>query len=294
MDCGESGFAPVDKLAVVGLGLIGGAVARAAKARGLARHVVAVGRRPADLQAALDAGIVDQAETNLAEGLAGADLIVLARPVEVIVAEMPAVLAAAPAGALVTDAGSTKAAIVAAAGKAARPGGAVFVGSHPMAGSDKTGWRHSTADLFEGATTIVTLSEDTDLDAVARAGAFWAALGSRIVYCGPAHHDALVGLVSHVPHMVAVGLAEQLAEHRADAEFLRILAGPGVRDTTRVAAGDPDLWQQICLQNPGGIADALEETGRRILQLAELVRTGNGPELRARLAKARDMRQALE
>ncbi|MBX3728317.1 MAG: prephenate dehydrogenase [Candidatus Sumerlaeia bacterium] len=290
----DAGFATVDTLVVVGLGLIGGAVARAARGRGLVRRIVAVGRRAADMDAAVAAGVVDEWTADLSAAAARGDVVVLARPVEIIVEDARVALRHAPVHALVTDAGSTKGAIVSAAEAAQQPGGARFVGSHPMAGSDKTGWRASPPDLFRGATTIVTPTDNTDPASTARAAAFWRALGSRIVLCTPQRHDDLIGLVSHLPHMVAAGLAEELAEHRADVELLRLLAGPGLRDTTRVAAGDPDLWCQICHQNPDGIADRLDRTGERLRQLADLIRRRDESTLRARLEAARSMRQALD
>lgn len=286
-------FAPVPVMVVAGLGLLGGGIALAARERGLADRIVALGRNLADLEAARDAGVVDEVHTDPARALARAHWVVLCQPVDVIVEELPKFLATAPAGAIVTDVGSTKGAIVERA-EAVSGEGAWFVGSHPMAGSDKTGWRNGRAGLFEKASCYVTLTGRTNLDAVARVGAFWRALGSRVFYSSPARHDRIVALLSHVPHLAAVALMEQLVRSGEDPQILKVLAGPGLRDTTRVAKGSPDLWEHICRQNAGPVADLLDNVGGRFHELARLLRDDDEEGLRQVLTRAADLRKGLD
>lgn len=290
-------FEPVETLVIVGMGLIGGSVALAVRELGLARRIVAVGRRAGALDEAIAAGLADEATVDLAEACSRGQLILLARPVEAIVADMEQVLAAAPAGALVTDAGSTKGAIVAEAERWMKPGGARFVGSHPMAGSDRTGWRNARNDLYRGATTFVTLTGQTDPADAARVGAFWCALGSRIIYSEPNRHDALAALVSHLPHLAAVALVEETADSGEDPALLRRVAGAGFRDTTRVARGDAELWLQICRQNPEAVAARLESLSGRLATLAAHVRRaaeGDEEPLRQALERARAAREEFD
>lgn len=285
----DPAFPPVETLVIVGLGLIGGSVALAARERGLARRIVAVGRSAGALEPAVRAGVADEATEDLRAAAARGDLIVLARPVEALVEDLAPVLASAPHGALVTDAGSTKGRIVTEAERHVRPHGGRFVGSHPMAGSDRTGWKNARKELFCGATTFVTVTKATDPAAAARTAAFWRALGSRVIYSAPERHDQLAALVSHVPHLAAVALVEQVAESGEDPALLRRVAGTGFRDTTRVARGDAELWLQICRQNPEAVADGLADLAGRLEKLAKQVRareTGDGRELLRALEEA--------
>lgn len=293
-DLDPGGFPRVETLVVAGFGLIGGAVARAARAAGLAHHIVAVGRRRESLERARACGLADGITTDLQEAIRTANLAILCQPVEIIDVVLPAVMAAAPANALVIDAGSTKSAIVAAGEKAEQPGGARFVGTHPMAGSDKTGWENAEEVSFRDATTIITVTERTDVAAAAQAAAFWRILGSRVVLMHPRRHDELTALVSHVPHMVAVALVEALARAGEDPSALGLLAGPGLRDTTRVAKGSPELWRQICLHNRESIAGALERSGTLLGEIAATVRNGQGDELGRLLERASELRKALD
>lgn len=286
---------PWETLVIVGLGLIGGSAAMAARRAGLARRIVAAGRSRASMEEPLAKGLVDEITTDLAPAAASPGaLILLARPVEVILSDLEVVCAAAQPDAIITDAGSTKGRLVERAEALSRPGGPAFVGSHPMAGSDKTGWRHGRADLFDGACAFVTATERTDPAAAARVAEFWRACGSRVIFCSPTRHDRLVAAVSHTPHLAAVALVEELAASGEDPALLRLISGPGLRDTTRVAKGDPDLWQQICLQNPEALADSLAGAASRLEALAEAIRRGDAGALREALARAREFRCLLD
>ncbi len=266
----------------------------------LVDRIVGVGRPGGSQHDAAKAGLIDEAMDDLAAAVALADVVILCTPVERIVADLPAVMAAAKPGALVTDVGSTKAAIVRTAstlksqGPSQGTSQAHFVGSHPMAGSEKTGWRHASADLFVNAPALVTPVNDTDSEAAARCVAFWVALGARPQVLGPARHDELVALVSHAPHFVAVALAESLRRTGEDPDLLARLSGTGLRDTTRVAMGSPDMWLPIARHNADAVADALESTGAALNEIAAAIRARDEEKLAALLTGARDLRNALQ
>ncbi|MEQ8819565.1 MAG: prephenate dehydrogenase [Sumerlaeia bacterium] len=286
-------YAPAGVLVIAGVGLLGGSLGLAAKELGLVRHVIGVGRRSGDLEEARRAGVIDEATTELLPAIARADIAILCQPVEIIQRCLPEVLDAAREDVLfLTDVGSTKGRLVAAA--EAHPRSRLFVGSHPMAGSDKTGWRHARADLFAGATCYVTATDRSDLVRCARASAFWRALSMRTVLAAPDRHDQLAALLSHMPHMAAVAVIEGLAASHEDLSLLRLVSGSGLRDTTRVAGGGPDLWTDICAHNADAIAEELDALAERLQGLARLVRKGHHEELRARLATARDTRLSLD
>jgi len=281
----------IENLLIVGLGLLGGSVALAARERGIARHIVAHARPGRDHEQARADGLIDAWSHDLAGEAARADFILIAQPVDSIVRILPTILAAASEGALVTDVGSTKATIVEKAGAVATK--AHFVGSHPMAGSHLTGWKNGRANLFQGATTYVTPTESTCMDATGRVTRFWQSLGSRPVLVDPVRHDHLCALVSHVPHLVAVALMELLGESCEDPHFLRVISGPGLRDTTRIAMGSPDVWQEICHHNSKEISVKLHQLAEICHQLADKV--GKGDEsLRATLGEASRIRSLLE
>ncbi len=280
----------IGTLVIAGLGLLGGSVALAARERGLARRLVAVTRRPAD--DAVDEGIVDEWTDNLAGGVQGAGLVILGTPVEVMKRQLAEVLSAAGPETLVTDVGSTKAALARAA-SALGTAAARYVPAHPMAGSHLTGWRHARSDLFQDSLVYLTPSEETDPDALERVAAFWEALGARIVYTSPGRHDRLVALLSHVPHMAAAGLVDWLGGSGEDAHFLSHLAGPGFRDTTRIAMGSTPMWREILAQNAGNTSAGLRDLAARLLAIADAIDEG-GAGLDALLNRASASRAAFE
>jgi prephenate dehydrogenase len=275
--------APVRRLAVIGLGLLGGSVALAARRRGVAERVVASGRRPTALAEARRRGLVDEVG-SLAEAVRGADLVVLATPV----AAMPgAVREAAPhlsPGARVTDVGSVKGCLAETL-PGLLPGEISYVGAHPMAGSHERGWEHARADLFEGAACAVTAMPGQDATAVAFVEAFWRALGARVVRRDPEAHDREVAWTSHVPHVLAFAFAQALADAPAGAAEL---AGPGFRDFTRIARSDAELWSEILLANRKAVAGPLQRAGERLADLARALEGGDSVALERGLADARE------
>ena len=258
-----SSGAPFGRLTVIGLGLLGGSVGLAARARGLARCVVGSGRSRESLAAALRRGAVDEIQSG-ADAVRDADLVVLATPVSAMPGALSAVAGALRRGALVTDVGSVKAP-VADMLPGLLPPGVRFIGAHPMAGSHRRGIEHSRADLFEGAACAVTPSHDAEPEAVERVVGFWRGLGARVVLRDPAEHDTQVAWTSHLPHALAFAFSRALEGAPADA---RELSGPGFRDFTRIARSDAELWSEILAANRKAIAGPLQETARRLGELA--------------------------
>jgi prephenate dehydrogenase len=283
------------RVAIVGVGLIGGSIGLALRERGLAAEVVGIGRRNASLEKAIAHGTVDRATTNLVEGVAEADWVVVATPVADIADHILSVAHASPR-AVITDAGSTKAPIcralrahsAASDGADGTPGlGSRFIGSHPIAGDHRTGPEHARGDLFEGRTVVVTPEDDTPAGLVERAKSFWESLGATVELLSPEEHDRALAATSHLPHLVAAALAAATPE-----EWLR-LAGAGWGDTTRIAAGDVRLWTQIFQQNRAGVVDALRRFEYQLAELAGALAEDDAVTLAAQLQEAKRIRDAL-
>jgi cyclohexadieny/prephenate dehydrogenase len=272
-----------ERIAVLGLGLLGGSVAWAARRRGLAAEVVGCGRRLAPLEGARARGLVDRVTVDPGEAVAGAGLVVLATPVGAMAGLLRATAPRLAPGAIVTDVGSVKS-VLAETLPGLLPPGVAFVGSHPMAGSHEKGPEHARADLFEGATCVVTPSPGDPPTAVARVEAFWAALGARVVRRDPAVHDLEVAWISHVPHALAFAFARALGAAPPDAGEV---AGSGFRDFTRIAQSDPELWAEILVANQKAIEGPIARVAERLGELARVIGSGDVEELDRWIAEAR-------
>jgi prephenate dehydrogenase len=281
----------IARLAIVGVGLLGGSVARAARARGLAGHITGIGRDRERLAPALKDGTLDAVTTDLAEGVRGADLIVLAATVLANERLLAQVWQAASPGAVVTDVDSTKRGIVAAAERLGGPRRARFVGSHPMAGSERSGYAIAREDLFDGATVIVTPTETADADAVKTVVGFWEATGARVTTMDPETHDRAVAAISHLPHVVAWALVDAVA--RFEPAALDV-AARGFKDTTRIAASDPPVWKEILLANRDAVVASLRAFRSALDDLERQIAAGDGAAVEATLARIKAMREAVK
>ena len=280
----------IQRLAIVGVGLLGGSAAKAARAERLAREIVGVGRDAGRLQPALREGVLDRATTDLEAGVREADFVLLAAPVLAIEGLLGRVWRAAPDGAIVTDVGSTKGGIVRAAERLAAARPLAFVGSHPMAGSEQSGYAVARADLFRGATVIVTPTDRTEPRAAKAVTGLWEALGARVRALDPESHDRIVAAISHVPHAVVSALVDAVARREPEAlEF----AARGFRDTTRIAASDPDVWTEIFLANRDAVLASLGRFRGALDELERLIAAGVPEPLRAALERARAAREGL-
>jgi len=269
---------------IVGVGLLGGSIGLAMRAAGPAVRIVGVGRRQSSLDEALEVGAVDEVHLDVAEGVAHADMVILATPVGAFGRLLEGAKAGLKAGAVVTDIGSTKAEVVAQAEFALGRGGP-FVGSHPMAGSEHKGPAFARADLFAGATCIVTPTEHTPPELAERVERFWLALGMRVVRMSPADHDRAVARISHLPQVLA-SLLMQLPDE-ADLD----ISASGFRDSTRLAGSDPEMWRDIFLTNRQGILRVIDDFDRSLLSLRQLVDAGDGAGLEAFFTAAKKKRE---
>ncbi len=271
---------PLQRVAVVGLGLLGGSVALAARQRGAAREVVGATRSAEARAEALARGAVDRT-APLAEVGRGADLVVLATPVGAMPEILRELLPGLSQGTVITDVGSVKAPLVETL-PGLLPPGCTYVGSHPMAGSHHRGMSHARADLLERAVCAVT--ETADSAAAALVVAFWQALGARVVRRTAAQHDAEVAWVSHLPHLLAFAFAGSLAAAPAAAAEL---AGAGFRDFTRIARSDAELWADILTANRKALAAPLGAAGAQLEAIARALEAGDAEGLDRLLSAAR-------
>jgi len=280
----------IRRLCVVGPGLLGGSVALAARARRLAGDIVVVGRSEASVAPAVRAGAADRGTTDLAAGLRGADFCVLATPVATLERQLAAVWAAAEPGTIITDVGSTKGRIVATAERLAGQRPLDFVGSHPMAGSERAGFAEARADLFVAATVILTPTERTAPAALGRVRAFWEAVGGRPTLLDPLTHDRATAAVSHLPHLVADALVDAVL--RMDPAFLDV-AARGFRDTTRIAASSPSVWREIFQDNRAALAEALAAFRKSLDHLEAVIALGDAAAVEAELDRIKQHREKL-
>jgi prephenate dehydrogenase len=269
-----------ERVSVLGLGLLGGSVALAAKARGVAGVVAGATRSSEALAAALHSGALDQAG-SYTEAARDADLVVLATPVFAMADVVRQIAPVLRSGAIVTDVGSVKA-VLCETLPGLLPRGVAYVGAHPMAGSHLRGLGHARADLFQDAVCIVTHAPDGA--ALERTSDFWRALGARVVHRDPAEHDAEVAWMSHVPHVLAFAFANALASAPPGAHAV---AGAGFRDFTRIAQSDPELWGDILTANRKALAAPLARAADALQDFARALEANDVDGVERRIAAAR-------
>lgn len=286
--------APHFKRAVIhGVGLLGGSLGFALRERGIADEVVGLGRSREKLHEALRRGALTRISTNPSEALEGADALILCLPPRLIREKIAELAPLITPGAFVTDVGSVKGAIV-REGEARLAGKALFIGSHPMAGSEKSGIDAARADLYEDAACFVTLSEKTPAEALVLATEFWRAVGCRVIVADPARHDALLAATSHLPHLAAAALVEALYSRGDATLFFKAVIGNGFRDTTRIAAGEAELWEQIFSENSGELVQNLDGLIRILESWRGLLSRGDARgDITERLARASAHRREL-
>lgn len=278
-----------EQLAILAPGLIGSSVAKAARHRAVARRIVLWARRPETRVRLRGQPWCDEVRDTPEEAVRGAHFVVLAAPVDKIITLAQTVGPQLAAGAIVTDVGSVKGEIARLC-HAAMPAGVDFVGSHPMAGSEKAGWEHSTESLFEQRVCFVTPLRDTDAHAVDAVVRFWHDLGAEVITLEPDVHDELVAHISHLPQIVATALCDHLAGR--DPAW-RNFAGGGLRDTTRIAASDPAMWMDILQHNRDEILRALRQFQDELHSFEAALANRDYPEIRARLERGKGYRDGF-
>lgn len=278
-----------NRVALVGVGLLGASLGLALRTRGVCRQVVGVGRKgSASLSVALERGAIDEAVTDLAAGVREAELVVLCVPVGQFDGMLQAMAPVLKTGAVVTDVGSTKAQVMAAAARRLGPG-VTFVGSHPMAGSEKRGPEAARVDLYENALCLLVAAGAEHGEAERRVEALWQAVGMRTLWVDAAAHDRWVAAISHLPHAAAGCIVTAAA--RTPEAFAA--AATGFLDTTRVASGDLDMWTDIFMSNGPAVTATLDALSEEIAAFRHAVATGDAAAIRKHLAEAKAIRDEL-
>ncbi len=277
----------LNTLTIIGVGLIGGSVGLAARRRGLARKVIGCCRDGVVGERARQAGAIDSFTLDLGAAVRDADLVIYCTPVHLIVRQALSVIEAYRNGAVITDAGSTKGSIVRDLDAMHGTKGLSFVGSHPLAGSEKRGIDHANENLFDGKTTILTPTARTQAPALELVAQFWQGLGCVIKLMDPETHDRSLAVTSHLPHLAASALAGILPPG------LQSLAASGFRDTTRIAAGDPELWTAIFKDNAPALLAALDQFTDRLAQYRQAIESGDTAMLEQLLFSGKKIRDSL-
>jgi prephenate dehydrogenase len=282
----------VKRMAVIGVGLIGGSLARILREQGAVEEIVGIGRGEANLKKGVELGVLDSYCLDPREGVKGADLVFIATPVCSIPAVVAEIAPFLSPGCIVTDGGSVKESVVAAC-EPLMPEGTYFVGGHPIAGTEHSGVEASFSTLYQGKRCIVTPTAKTDPDALAKVVKIWEIAGSSVPLMDPVHHDRVVAAISHLPHMVAYSLVNAVDGYdRFGGDLLAFSAG-GFRDFTRIASSDPVMWRDIALTNREAILEMMDFFSGYLAELRGLVEAGDGKGLEAFFLNSKQKRDAI-
>jgi cyclohexadieny/prephenate dehydrogenase len=283
-----------DRLALIGPGLIGGSIARAAKAfGGMAGQIVASSRSQKTLDRVAELGFADVCEIDPAKAVEGADCVILCSPVGTYAALAERIAPALKPGAILSDVGSTKQSVIRDIGPFV-PAGVHFVPTHPMAGTEFSGPDAGFAELFQGRWCLLTPPPGTDEDAVQKVENFWQKTGAQTARMDAAHHDRVLAIVSHLPHLIAFticGTADDLAEETRE-EVLQF-AATGFRDFTRIAASDPEMWRDIFVANKDALLEMLARFSEDAQAMARAVRWGDTAYIEDKIMRSRKIRRSL-
>jgi cyclohexadieny/prephenate dehydrogenase len=281
------------RIALIGFGLIGGSIARAARAQGLAAEIVTTARSPKTRARVAELGITDAVVETNAEAAQGADLVILCIPVGACGAVAQEIAGHLAPGAVISDVGSVKGAVVRDMAPHL-PAGVHFVPAHPVAGTEHSGPDSGFAELFINRWCILTPPEGTDSNAVERLRAFWAGLGAKVEIMTPDHHDLVLAITSHLPHLIAytiVGTADELGQVTSS-EVMKFSAG-GFRDFTRIAASDPIMWRDVFLANKDAVLEMLGTFNEDLSKLTRAIRRGDGEALFEHFTRTRAIRRGI-
>jgi cyclohexadieny/prephenate dehydrogenase len=289
----ETGMDKAENIAILGYGLMGASLALALRQRGFAGRISGYARREETRTQALQSGLADTVFPDPADAVREADIVVICVPIWTIAQLAEDIIPALKPGAVVTDVGSTKSKLLEAMEPLFAGSDANFIGSHPIAGSEKTGIEAGDADLYEGRLTVVCPAADTEDASKQAVIDLWKGTGSEVVEMSPAEHDAMLASTSHLPHMVAAALARSVSDNdpakRAD------FCGTGFKDTTRVASGSADMWVDIIDTNREALEAELDRFNEELQGLIQILRSGNGDDIRTWLeAAAADRNQILK
>lgn len=282
-----------ERVALVGLGLIGSSLGHAMRRGGLAGEIVGYARSEETRARALELGFIDRAVESASDAVTGADLVILCTPVGVVGAVAAEIQGALAQGAILTDVGSVKGSLVRDVGPLV-PDGVHFIPGHPISGTEKSGPDAGFAELFDGRWCILTPVSGTDPTAVEKLTRFWEACGSKVDIMDAKHHDLVLAITSHLPHLIAyniVGTADDL-ETVTKSEVIKYSAG-GFRDSTRLAASDPTMWRDVCLNNKDAILEMFGRFSEDLAAMQRAVRWGDGDALFDLFTRTRDIRRSI-
>lgn len=280
------------KLALIGVGLIGGSLAAALRAEGVVSGVTGHDTDAAALRAGLQCGVLTRAADSAADAVRDADVVVVATPVGAMRATLAAIAPALRPGMIVTDVGSTKGSVLADARAVLGHAFARFVPAHPIAGGERPGVQHADAGLFRDRHVITTPVDETDAAALERVEQLWRSAGARVQRMPADEHDRLFAAVSHLPHVLAFALVEQIARSPR-AEDCFALAGAGFRDFTRIAASSPRMWRDVCMANRDALSAELRAYRAQLETMQRAIDTGDGAALESRFEVAANARRAV-
>ena len=281
----------IERLAIIGVGLIGGSLARALRAAGMVGEVIGCGRSAENLELAFDLGIIEGCTRDPAAAVSDADMVLLAVPLGAMRSTFERMNGALCADAVVTDAGSVKGSVVADAAAVFGQVPGWLVPGHPIAGTERSGVAASFPELYQNRRVILTPLPQTDATAVAKVRAMWQAAGAEVTEMDVAHHDQVLAATSHLPHMLAFGLVDTLARMQDTDEIFRYAAG-GFRDFTRIASSNPVMWRDICIANAEALSAMLDRFGDEMSDLAQTIRRGDGDHLLEIFTRAKAARDA--
>ncbi len=279
----------IKRLCIIGVGLIGGSLARSLRQAGGVAEVVGSSRRKENLERAVSLGVIDRFDTDPAQAVKGADMVLVAVPLGSMESVFRAMAPGLSAEAVVTDAGSAKGSVIAAARSALGGALANLVPGHPIAGTEQSGVEASFAELFQRRRVILTPIAETRRAATKRVRAMWEQTGAEVVEMDAAHHDEILAATSHLPHVLAYSLVDALARMEDRVEIFRYAAG-GFRDFTRIASSEPTMWHDICLANRSAILDVLARFQEDLDKLTVAIRDGDGAFIQEVFRRAKDAR----
>ena len=282
----------IDRLAIIGVGLIGSSLALALKQAGAVRQVIGYGRNLENLEKGIELGVIDSLATTVADCVRGADVIVVAVPLGAMRQVFAELKASSGRDAVITDVGSAKGSVVAAAREELGDLWSRFVPGHPIAGTEKSGVEAGFASLYQGRRVILTPLEQTDADAVEVIDDMWQHCGAIMEYLSVEHHDKVLAATSHLPHMLAYALVHHLSNLNDHEEIFRYAAG-GFRDFSRIASSDPVMWRDVCLANSDALVTLIDQYQQELERIASAIRDGDADELLKLFGRAKSERDSL-
>jgi prephenate dehydrogenase len=276
----------IQRLTIIGVGLIGGSLARALRQAGQCNEIVGCSRHVAHLQQAVELGVIDRFSTHISDAVIGADMVIVAVPLGATASVFTAIRDNLAPHAIITDVGSVKGSVVTVAQQCLGQHLPRFVPAHPIAGTEKSGVTASFASLFEKHQVILTPLPETDAQAIEKVTAMWTYTGANVIRMSVAHHDEVLAATSHLPHILAYSLVDTLATMENRIEVFRFAAG-GFRDFTRIASSDPQMWHDICLTNQAAVLEALAHFTEDLEKLTAAIRQQDSQTIKAIFTRAK-------